>query len=536
MTEQIQIPAGYTLVERKTLLRFGQSASYLHSGRKRHITRIEECDTGVVVTQHAFRCPHCGKEIFAYDYEEKLPTHEDIEEWCDLQLDMFSNDKKPPLQFQPHLKEKERFFCPRCGVTSPYHESRIPLILEKAEYSISLSRPVGGIEDLFSIPWLKRVDLTGSESLREKITFDLQVGFVHLSLESDNGKIFAYEKPLPRARDEEIGFFGILLKHNRVVKRKLKKAFQSFSTYPIPFSLKELDFKKFLLLTTFTGFPSSFYNAIPWDHGTGWIAEDFQFPANDLHSPENAVKVMHEMGLGRAKSVKRIFAEKPGLFFYLPECKKLWELLGDLNYFCALLRLDHIFYILATFHQYPGAFLFCQDYKKIRGNRSLLLMLKKNFKAISSRAVAYAALSHYARERAMEEIHKGRDCGEIAYVRPQNVIFSYPLGPLPHGGKEITVHRYRFKWLKNTADCRRAAIQLENCLAEWHGMKNPVAVVLNGREYVAAIEIGKDRVIQFLGKRNEEVDQESDLYKAFEKWVRHFSFDTSETNFDDLPF
>ena len=537
MKEQIDLKAGFFPVEHKTLLSFDQCASYLSSKRNRHISYVEECDRGVIVTHHAHRCPHCGKEIFAYDHEEDdLPSREDIAEWCDLQLDMFSDTKKDPLIFRSPSKNKELFFCPRCGVTQHYSEDIIPLQLEIEKSTVSLTRPIQGIDQLLEIPWLKVIGLNGTETLFEKISFDLQSGTARLSIENEEGFSPASRFLVQRASVEELGFFGLVLRHNRIVKRKLKKAFQSFHPTPIPFTLRELDFNHFLQLTMFVGFPRSFYDAIPWDRRTGWIMEDFHFPSSLLHSPENAMKIMAKKDLPMTKSVKRIFAETPGLFFYLPECKKLWELLSDLNYFCALLRLDHIFYILATLHQYPGAFVFCEDYQRIRGSRGLLLALKNHFLVISSCAITYSALSPCAREQMQEDIRQDRDLGYCLQIRPQSISFSYPLSPLPFDGKEINVGDYSFKWLKNTADCRRASIELVNCLAEWNGLKNPVADVLDGREYVAAIEVQKDEVIQFLGKENCAIEENTPLYSTIQKWAKHFSLNLSETISDDLPF
>lgn len=536
MTEQIQIKKGFYLVERKSTLSFAEASFYLSSRRKNRVTRAEESPFGVEVTRHAFRCPHCGKEVSAYDGESELPSREDIVVWCSTQLNMFDSNHKEPLGFRTPSAEKNTLFCPRCGMTARQNESEITLTLETEESGISLSRPVEDLEQLLAIPWLKRIELNGNETLFERITFDLQGGMARLSIENEEKTPLVSRILMNGTTPEELGFFGLLLKNNRIVKRKLKSAFQSFWAFPLPFTMEELDFTHFLLLTMFPDFPRSFFDAIPLAHDTGWIMEDFQLPANFLHTPKTALKTLEEKGIPHTKAIKRIFLQRPGLFFYLPECKKLWDLLKDLNYFCALLRLDHAFYILATLHQYPGAFIFCEDFKEIRGSRALLSILKKNFSAISTRAITYIALSPYVKEQTKERIRKGRDCGDLCTIRPQSIIFSYPLAPLPFGGKEFNVGPYFFKWLKNTADCRKAGIQLGNCLTEWNGMKNPVAVVLKGREYVAAIEVEDGRAVQFLGKYNEPIEESDELNAAFKKWSRHFKLDTTETNLEDLPF
>ena len=82
----------------------------------------------------------------------------------------------------------------------------------------------------------------------------------------------------------------------------------------------------------------------------------------------------------------------------------------------------------------------------------------------------------------------------------------------------------------------KAGIELDNCLVHWEGNRNPVAVVLDGREYLAAIEVEKDIVIQFLGKSNEPLENGSELFTAVQKWGKHFSFVFYEDGFGDLPF
>lgn len=536
MTEQINIQKGFLLVERKSTLPFTDASFYLTSRRARHVTRAAETELGVEITRHAHRCPYCGKEIFAYDYETPLPSREDVGEWCNFQLNMFSNDFKAPLEFQEPFTNRKEFFCTRCKNLSEKDDGVIPLTLEIEKNEISLSRPVEDLDQLLAIPWLKVIDLSGNETLTERITFDFESASARLSLEDENGSARVLRMLKQGMKSEEIGFFGKMLSEHRIVKRKVKNAFQSFCKNPIPFSLKELDFNHFLLLTMFSDFPREFFNAVPWDFEAGWIMEDFLVPASLLRSPEQALKALAETGLPKTKSVRRIFAQKPGLFFYLPECKKLWDTMEDLNLFCALLRADNVFYLLASLHQYPALLTFYQDYGKLCGTRSLLKILKNNAVAVNNRAVAYASLSACAKEKIQRRIKENRDSADLAYVRALNILFSYPLLPLPKGGKEVAIDGFTFKWLKNTADCRRAGIELDNCLTEWNGMKNPVAVVLCGREYVAAIEVADGEVLQFLGRSNKAVDEDSPLCNAFKKWARLFAFKAENISYDDLPF
>lgn len=536
MTKRIDIKQGFHLIERKTRLSFAKAYSALTSRRMRYVTRAEERKYSVEITRHAYRCPYCGKEIPAYDSEAKLPSREDVEEWCSPQLDMFSSEPKPTLEIQEPFTERKNFFCPRCGIKSKPAEKSFTLTLESTYEYVKLSRPVAGVDELLEIPWLKVVDLSGNEEIYEAVIFDLSSGYTSLTLENKDGFALVSRYVQGRISNDELGFFGNLLTHHRVVKRCLKAAFQSFSKIPIPFTLKELDFTHFRLLCSFHGFPRDFYDAIPWDLETGWIMEDFHSPAAFLHYPENALKLLPKYGLPQTKSVKRLFTANSGLFFYLPECKKLWELLEDPNYFCTLLYSERIFFILANFHQFPGTLQFYQDFKECRDTRTLLKMLKNNFYTAHRRALAYAALSNTAREKIKDRIRKDGDCREFSYGHGEKLLFSYPLPTLPQNGREITIGRYRFKWLKNTAEATKAGIELDNCLGEWDGNRNSVAVVLRGREYLAAIEVEKDTVIQFLGKSNEPIEEDSELYAVIQKWIKNFSFKFFEEDFDDLPF
>lgn len=527
----IHIQNGFTQKERKRLIPFDQAASYLNSRRKRHITRAQQQEDGICVISHSFRCPYCGKEVPAYSYsEQELPDRKAVEAWCDP----VSKAHKAPLPFRTPLQRKNLMFCPRCGMESSYNQTETILTLESDEKTISLSRKVS-VLDLLEIPWIKSLDAEGNETFFEELIFDLADGIGYVILRTEENKVFAFHPLMSRVKTEEVGFFSILLKQHTVVRRALKRAFREAFTRPLPYTLRELDLNHFLILTMFQDYPAEFYNAIPWDKNTGWICQDFS-DLDKLKKPACALEQLEQIQIPYMISFKHFFSQNPGLFFYLKECRQLWDLLEDTDLFFSLLRSKDVYYMLASLHQYPGAMLYLTDYKKAGDSRSLAQMLRTNFQMTLCRAVAYAALSPLAQKAAMNAATKGMDADDFCYIRPREPLFSYPLAPLPAEGKEIHVDGFTFKWLKNSADSMRASIELDCSPMYRYRSNQSVAVVLKGREYVAAIEIDQGEVSLYIGKSGDLIDEGTPLHEAIEKWAKHFSFPFPAIDEGDLPF
>lgn len=99
--------------------------------------------------------------------------------------------------------------------------------------------------------------------------------------------------------------------------------------------------------------------------------------------------------------MRKIFFEDTGLFFYIKECERFWEILNDVNLFRELISSDSIYEILSQFHLFPGAMTFFSDYSKFKGARSLLKRLEDNLYETNLEAVMYGNLNDSAKKKGL---------------------------------------------------------------------------------------------------------------------------------------
>ena len=59
-------------------------------------------------------------------------------------------------------------------------------------------------------------------------------------------------------------------------------------------------------------------------------------------NPANAIQLLERSSIPFCKSIKRLFAKRSGLFFYLKECEFLYGLFNDVNLFCTYMNEKYI--------------------------------------------------------------------------------------------------------------------------------------------------------------------------------------------------
>ena len=113
---------------------------------------------------------------------------------------------------------------------------------------------------------------------------------------------------------------------------------------------------------------------------------------------------------------------------------------------------------------------------------------------------------------------------------------SMPMREIPKNMENCKVDKYFFQWLRTKREYISAGEQLHNCLVNWETERNPVAVVMQKGEAVAAIEVRAGEIFQAKLKENKSIEPDSDLCRAIEKWceINNIKFDPAKL--DDLPF
>ena len=374
------------------------------------------------------------------------------------------------------------------------------------------------------LKWLPKTTLALQFPMCERIVFDFESGIASIQLIADNNILNTVNIDDLTDRDD-FGLLPTMIYQNNIVKRTLKKFFQLFWQSSLPYTSNELSLEKFVLMTRFIDFPRNFYEAIPIAENSKRLDESFLSIADELHNPICAIKLLEKSHLPNAKSVKRLFAEKSGLFFYLEECSFLFDLLGDLNFLCRILNSEEAYRIVSMLHSFPGIKTFYKDYCDIKSKKSLCSLLVKNSNAVNNQAIRYCALSTFGKRAEQVKWQENRRIVEqdLMYGTCLNAGFSTPMHAVPEHISNCTIDRFNFRWLRTKNDYMEAGERLDNCLVSWSYYNNPVVGVYKGRKIIAAMEVGDNHIRQAYRKHNTIIDENSSLYSAIEKWCAKYS-------------
>ena len=268
---------------------------------------------------------------------------------------------------------------------------------------------------------------------------------------------------------------------------------------------------------------------------TQFQIESFKEITVRLRTPEGAMQLLKSSSLPYCKSVKRLFAKKSGLFFYLKECEFLYSLVNDVNLLCTYLKKPFIFHFLSMMHYYDYPVkIFLKDYLNVLGQARF----KNTFLPVDiyiEYAIFYGSLSLYVRKKEHHKWCTGDkffDCSKILPFRENNISVSFRSS----GKKDMVVDKYRFKHLRTKQECVIAGEKMKNCLVNWDSYSNPAVIIYKCDKIVAAVEFLNGVLIQANQCRNESIEPDSDLCRAIEKWckINNIKFDTAKL--DDLPF
>lgn len=250
--------------------------------------------------------------------------------------------------------------------------------------------------------------------------------------------------------------------------------------------------------------------------------------------------------------MRKIFFEDTGLFFYIKECERFWEILNDVNLFRELISSDSIYEILSQFHLFPGAMTFFPDYSKFKGARSLLKRLEDNLYETNLEAVMYGNLNDSAKKKERANWRKG-STGRNAFEEedeyddeyysprlPQPVKYSTPFAKTDPMITPCCIDGFSFTWLSSSVDYFETGSVLHNCLRSWSRLDNPVIVVKNHNKTIAAIEVDIVRriIVQARTANNRLIETDSILGHAYEKWKNRYSLEERGYGYivdDDLP-
>lgn len=520
----LDVADGFQLTEDRQLLHIEQARLLLRTKRQRRYTSAARMGEQALLIRHKLTCPSCGRSVPAYEeFLTPNPIHTGrvprpvIDQWAEPQTRLFE-DERSELVFH-EVCSPNTFTCPKCGrVSSPFSQANtIHIGTEKHKIIVTCNRSNLGL--LFSAPIPNGENRAARLPLplTEHLTFHLGSGHTVLRIRGADGQEVSVQDVAPGSKSWRDSVLYGLLK-TKTVCRKLLRVFASLYHAPLPYTPDTVTPESFLLMTMFRGYSSRrFFDAIPYGFSTETIDRSFRTTVKRLHDAKNLPAIYAASKLPQAKSVKRLFFQSQGLFFYLTEAETLWEIVGDVNILRNILEMRHVFEILSFLHQCPGSAAFLKDYLHAKGVRSLVFWLEHKWPLMMSLSAQYVAMSESARKVQRQEWQT------LGLAAQPHMPYSLPMQAGDHTIKDCTIDGYRFSWLHTKNDYRQAGTKLHNCLKSWEPNCNPVILVKKGKEYKAAIEMDGTIVMQALGEHNDPLALDLRLWKAFHKWLDKYS-------------
>lgn len=527
LKKSMRIPRfGFTIEKQQKTVGRDVAFEVLTPARQRKSTLAVFENDNVVITKHVIVCPWCGKKAPAY-HNNQMEPHQLIDMWLAQQTSMFEKLPKT-LLFNRPIEAMEKFVCPRCNMISHPSKGFIDVLFIVDRKTIKIFRKLE-LKELFQIKWgADKICITNFE-LYEAITFNLKNGHTYVSLEDGRGeKLKVHDISNTKANLYSDDPIFELINLYKPVNRELKNQFAKIFRGPLPFRTKELTVEQFLLMTEFIGYDSAFYSALPYADKGDLIERRFLKSAKRLHDAKKVPNIFEKTILPKVKSIRKIFFCNPALFFYTGELEQLWKIIEDINLFRNFITSKNIFSELAFLCKMPYLIDFYTEYKAEIGIKKLY----HNFFQATNRywlynyVSWYYLLSEYDKKIERKKWQNGRLEKQDDFEGIENDMGARFSVSIPdcsskdfrHPGLECCINGYSFRRLKNSMEFLRAGKELKNCLVHWQFFQNNVYGMIDNGEYVAAVEIKDNVIIQAHTYCNGDISGNHSIKQAFDIW------------------
>lgn len=507
---KLKIPCGYKTIKKNVTLPFNDARRLLSTKKLGRYTSIKKQNEDILLSSHIIKCPYCASETPAYSHY----LYDFGKMHYSLQRDLINNFLDSQISF---LEEenflllnnpenyKGEFYCKKCGNVSSASTKTLDICITSTNDSVYISRQISSIEDLMTLDWMDSVDINFSFPFKETVELNIKTGESYIFLTDIKDNIIQKKDFWKNLHLIEKCFFDMQIRKNRLVKRRLRKAFYEVSGYEINFTMAELSLRHFVMMTKFTGLKKSFYDAIPLLKNKTRIDESFSYITDRIRNQVSIMKLLNTSSLPDTKSVRKTFYETPGLIFYIKECEKLFDITKNIDCLKILLCIPETYNILSHLHSYPGLAIFYYDYCKEKGSVLFTKHLIKSVQALNIKAAQYTLLSADMQKKE-SALWKGKK-----YFLLENfhsdffcISFSLPLATLNESIKDYRIGKFQFKKLRTTADrfCENIAYE-------------DIQILLNSRS-IGAIGISESKAYLYLNSGG--VQKNSSLHRAAQKW------------------
>jgi len=510
----LEIADGYRMVKEEREMDIMTAGAWMRSRRQHRWTSGRREGTRAILTRHGVLCPCCGHQVPAYarflgvgEAENRLPRPR-VDRWATAQMTMYEMGERE-LVFNRVQYPRDSFFCPRCGEESGHCTRVERLHIRCRDGEISATLDDVGLEELLAMPGEEEVSLC--PPLYQTVSFYPEQGRAFLRIAGQDGGVLADRELTHDPACWRGSRLYQVLSRSDLARRKLLSAFAEGWGGPLPFG-REAPPEALVSMTAFCGFSRAFYDAIPYDVERGGLDRSFAAVAERLHRAADLPAIYDASALPGAKTARRLFFTRQGLFFYLREAELLWEALGDANVFRRVMSLGHIYEILSFFHRYPGSGVFLRDYRAVKGAKGLADGLEHRWSSVQEYALRYGAMDPVGREGQRMSWKSG------GIPARDGAGCSIPIGK-DGGIRDCTVDGYRFTLLRTGQDFHLAGKALNNCLGSWRAYDNPVVLIRKGAACKGAVELKGNRVVQARIRDNGPIEDDAELDRAFRKWA-----------------
>lgn len=526
-----EIPIGFILKSDTIKTDYDTAERIMKSKRKRRFTCAKKEDGYIYLEKHYYVCPKCGNRIPAYsDYIDKssrahkLPSKNEIEDFCSYQLSFFEDQTTQMLSINKPSYDTDIVQCQYCFHTCRVLSSTRNCTISQDGSILQLACENIKRKELFALRWIADFEIsTSSLSIEEILQFDFSNGKVDIFLYDGNNLILSKTILNPNIFSDDDPCLSI--SKNIKIRRGIRRAYEMATSHKCPFSDVDISLSKIFMLTNFVGYDQAFYDAIPFvinsSSDTEYVEASFEEISKKLQNSTKFQEVYNESSLPKCKSIKRVFYQKPQFFFYKKELEVLWELIHEPMLFCKLIYNNNIFDFLAFIHESDKVIEYFSMLKEVRGVAWLYKMLEYGFMDYYH-LFEFDAMEYYVMSEQRKEKEKKK-------YKSYN-IKTWPSKP-KRLAKQIAIDGYLFSRLNSESDYMQVGKALSNRrhpILAWKGIGiYPAFSVQKEGEYVAGIEMDDRmcRIIKVFGWDESAISPESEIGKAIEKWRVRFNLE-----------
>lgn len=526
VVQTIYVPLGFIIASSILKVDYCSAERILGSRRKRKYTYAKKEDDYIYLIQHFYVCPYCGNRIPVYEQNAITLPKCVVEDFCDNQLSLFEENRLQSLTLNKTamkiirkiVPDRTVFSCPHCADTSSFSTQTREYKLSYDDKVLQISCEITDIGELLHLSWASDWQMNlSSFVIKEVVRFDFSTGKVEAFLYDGDDLVFSKIIPNPDIFSEQdpcVTAFRCIQ-----IRRSVKKAYETISSAKCPFQEKNLSLSKLFLLTHFVGYDQAFYDAIPFAYNASpdedFMDASFEEVSKKIHSASEVPENYTSFYLPQCKSVRKTIFTKPQLLFYVKELEGLWEVIPDPNYYCKLLNNDRIFSHLSINHRYEKLKDYYIMLKEVKGVAYLYKQLENNL--LDEYFYEYEGLEYCSmNDIEKEKMRRSYETGS------ERASFSLPTCHSQQSISDCNIDGYNFVRLRSSIDCYYVGKALKNCLVGYGPANKPVFGVQFKNQYVAALELDNNYIIQARIKNNEEIDPESKLGQAIQKWRLRF--------------